>query len=213
MPPGSTSFKLERNEEERGIMRYMKIYLVLLFILVSGAWVVAQTQTAPAAGVPAVTAKIGFIDSTAILQGTAEGKQQLADLEAYVTERRKKLEEATQELEQIRRQYTSQARMFNPATAAEMQKTITDKEKNLRRMQEDMELDVTSHRNEVLNTMSQKIQAVVAEYAQANSYDIIFLENPNIPYFSPALDLTASIIQAYDKKHPVGSAAAGTQGQ
>lgn len=185
-------------------MRYTSILLILMVVFSGG--LLGQSQA-----FPEVNTKIAFINSTAILQGTAEGKQQLGTLEQFIAERRSRLETQNQELDQIKRQYNSQARMLNPATAAEMQKTITEKERSIRRLQEDMELEVTNRRNEVLNGMSAKIQEVVAEYAQANNYGVVFLENPNLPFYSPALDITASIIQAYDQKHPVAAAAGTSQ--
>jgi len=183
-------------------MRYTLTILILLFVISGGA-VLAQAQT-----IPEISTKIAFINSTAILQGTAEGKKELGTLEAYIAERRTKLETEGRELEQIKQQYNSQSRMLNPATAAEMQQTITDKERSITRLQEDMELEVTNRRNSVLNVISTKIQVVVTEYAQTNGYGVVFLENPNLPFYSPALDITASIIQAYDQKHPVEGAAA-----
>lgn len=151
--------------------------------------------------------KIGFINTSAILQGTAEGKQVLQGFESFVASKRKELETLSTELDTLRRDYNSKLNMLNPTTAAEMQRTIAEKDRALRRRQEDMEGEVNQRQSETLAQMSEKIQTVVVEYAEQNGFGVVFMQTPNLPYFSPALDLTATIIRVYDEKNPAGGAA------
>ena len=76
-------------------MRYTAIILILLFVL-SGGGLWAQATT-----IPDVSTKFAFINSTAILQGTAEGKKELGELEGFINDRRTKLETESKELDQI----------------------------------------------------------------------------------------------------------------
>jgi Skp family chaperone for outer membrane proteins len=96
--------------------------------------------------------------------------------------------------------------MLNPDTAAEMELEITTKDRDLRRLQEDAEIDLNRRQSELLNRMSEKIQALIAEYAEQNGIGVVFLQNPSLPYFAPALDITAQIIKIYDEKNPLGGA-------
>jgi len=163
-------------------------------------------QAAPAA--PAGPVKLAFVNTTLILQSIAEGKKELAALEQYVTDRQTKLDAQRNELDQLRRQYDSQFRTLNPDTAAEMQRSITEKDRTLRRAQEDNEMDLTRRRNEVLGRMGDKIQAVIAEYAEKNGYGAVFLQTPSLPYYSSVLDISQEIVKLYDQKNPAVGAAA-----
>jgi outer membrane protein len=180
----------------------MKLILsTIVSLLTSGALLASAAQgTQPSA------VKFAFVNTTAILQGTAEGKKELAALEAYVSERQKALDSEQSKLQELRRQFDSQSRMLNPDTAAEMQRSITEKDRTVRRTQEDMELDVNRRRNELLSRMSEKIQVVIAEFAEANGYGAVFMETPTLPYFAPTLDITSEIVRLYDQKNPVASA-------
>ncbi len=181
----------------------MKVILTAVTSMLAGGLLFggATQGAAPA------SSKIAFVNTTAILQGTAEGKKELTALEAYVNERQQALEAEQTKLQELRRQYDSQSRMLNPDTAAEMQRSITEKDRTVRRAQEDLEMDINRRRNEVLTRMSEKIQAVIAEYAETNGYGAVFMETPTLPFFSPALDITADIIKLYDQKNPVAAAA------
>jgi len=182
----------------------MKVILTtVMSLLASGLAFGAAAQNAAPAGT-----KIAFINTTAVLQGTAEGKKELTALEAFVNERQKKLEDEQTKLQELRQQYDSQSRMLNPDTAAEMQRSISEKERTVRRAQEDLEMDINRRRTEVLTRMSEKIQAVIAEYAETNGLGAVFMETPTLPFFAPGLDITADIIKLYDQKNPVADAAA-----
>jgi Skp family chaperone for outer membrane proteins len=150
--------------------------------------------------------KIAFVNTTAILQGTAEGKQELAKIEQYIAEQRKGLEEETNELNSLQQQFNSQSRMLNPDTAAEMQLTISDKEKTLRRKQEDIEVDINRQQNKLLSDMSEKVRGIIQEYAEQNGIGVVFLRTPNLPFLTPVLDITQTIIGLYDQKFAAASA-------
>jgi len=151
-----------------------------------------------------VGSKIGFVNTLAILQQTAEGRQELSQMEAYQNEKRQAMQTQSEELLTLRQQYDSQARMLNPQTAAEMEREIESKDRQLRRAQEDFEIDANRRQSEMLGRMSEKIQTLIAEYAEQNGFGVIFLQSPQLPYFSPALDISADIIKVYDERNPVG---------
>ncbi len=157
---------------------------------------------------PAGGTRVAFVNSTEVLQGTAEGRQALADLEKLFNQKQAELATRQTELDTLRREYDSKFRLLNPDTLAEMQRAITEKDRQLTRAREDVEAELNQRQNEVLGRMSEKIQAVIAEYAEQNGIGVVFLEAPSLPYFAEKLDITAEIIKAYDIKHPVAGTAA-----
>jgi outer membrane protein len=180
-----------------------KVAFVLFVFVVQTAMVMTLVgaQDAPQAGT-----KFAFVNTLAILQGTAEGRQQLQEIEAFKNEKQQAMQTQSEELQALRQQYDSQSRMLNPDTAAEMEREITTKDRQLRRLQEDAETDLNRRQSELLNRMSEKIQTLIGEYAEQNGIGVVFLQNPSLPYFAPALDITAQIIKIYDEKNPVSGA-------
>jgi len=150
-----------------------------------------------------IDAKIGFVNSLEILQGCAEGKAQIAQVDAFTNTRESELRKISEELNTLRNNYQREAPTLNPATAAEMQAAVQEKDKELRRLTEDAEAALEERRAELFSRMGEKIREVISEYAVANGFDIIFLESPGLPYHDEALNLTEDIIRAYDAKHPV----------
>jgi outer membrane protein len=183
-------------------MKKKVAFVLLVFVVqvpmmmtVAGAQDSSQTGT-----------KFAFVNTLAILQGTAEGRQQLQEIETFKNEKQQTIQTQSEELQALRQQYESQSRMLNPDTAAEMEREIATKDRQLRRIQEDAEIDLNRRQSELLNRMSEKIQALIAEYAEQNGIGVVFLQNPSLPYFAPALDITAQIIKIYDEKNPVAGA-------
>jgi len=190
-------------------MKKSFVVLTALMVLLPGGLYAVQAAQGTAG--QEVDTKIAFVNTTAVLQSVGEGKKGLSEMEQYVAGQRRPLDEKSSELETLKSQYSSQARMLNPDTAAEMQRTITEKERQLRRLQEDLELAVNARQDQFLVAMSDKIQGVITEYAEQNSYGAVFMQSPQLPFAAAALDITETIIRLYDEKYPVadvGGAAA-----
>ncbi len=178
-----------------------KKFAFLLFVFVVQMAAVPGAQDSQQGGT-----KFAFVNTLAILQGTAEGRKELQGIEAFKNEKQQAIQTQSEELQALRQQYDSQSRMLNPDTAAEMEREIATKDRQLRRLQEDSEFDLNRRQNELLTRMSEKIQALIADYAEKNGIGVVFLQNPSLPYFSPELDITAEIIKIYDEKNPVAGA-------
>ena len=81
------------------------------------------------------------------------------------------------------------------------------KQRELTRMNEDMQADVERERNEILGKSTQKMSEVVKKLAEGKGLDLV-LDNTTTLYFKPAMDITDEAIAAYDKAYPVAAAAA-----
>jgi len=174
----------------------LKTFLAVILILSFASFVPAQGTGG------GIDVKIGFVNSLEILQGCSEGKVEIAKIDAYAQSKEKELKTISDELNTLRTNYQSQVNTLNPATANEMQATIQEKEKQLRRFTEDAEAELESKRAELFSAMGEKIREIITEYATANSIDIVFLESPGLPYRAEALNLTQEIIKAYDTRFP-----------
>jgi len=180
-------------------MRKTILLKALLAVMLALCFVSAVPAQGTGGG---IDVKIAFVNSLEILQGCAEGKTEVAKIDVYAQSKEKGLRVIADELNTLRTNYQSQANTLNPATAAEMQTAIQEKDKQLRRFTEDAEADLEEKRAELFSSMGEKIREIITEYATANDLGIVFLESPALPFRSEALDITQDIIQAYDVKFP-----------
>ncbi|MDA2929864.1 OmpH family outer membrane protein [Acidobacteria bacterium AH-259-O06] len=154
--------------------------------------------------------KIGFVDSLQVLYGTEEGKQEISKIQEFIEEKQKEYDSRRMELERLREQLETQQRTLNPQTQADMQRTLDEKDRRLRRFQEDTQVDINRRRDELLGRMTDKIQVIINEYAQKNNFRAIFLRGESQVYVDLSLDLTGEIIRIYNERYPVSTAQSST---
>lgn len=154
------------------------------------------------------TPKIGFVNSQQVLYGTEEGKKELAGLEKFMAEQREAFEARNSELTKLQEQYMNQQRTMDASGLASVERTIQEKEVELRRFREDAQANFTARQNQVLQRISGKVQIVIQEYAQKNAFEAIFMRDQNQIYVAPALDVTEAIILLYNQQYPGAQAAA-----
>jgi Skp family chaperone for outer membrane proteins len=174
--------------------------------MMTGVLVTGFAQGQTAAG--GANMKIGFVSSYDVLYGTDEGKQALDKLNTVMQDKQKQFDTQKAELDKLKDEFAQKERNLNPSTAAEMRTQIGDKEKALTRFQEDAQTEINHRRDELLSSISEKIQAIISDYAQQNNFGAILMRDPQVvTYIAPAMDVTPDIIKVYNQKHP---AAAGT---
>lgn len=171
--------------------RSLLTMLATLFFLTGGS--LAQQNT-----------NLGFVDSTRVLQGTDEGQAGLEQLNSYMAQKRQELDAKASELQSMQDEFTRTQRTLNADARAEMESTIQQKQLELKRFQEDAQADVEQRQTALLSRMSEKVQAIIDNFAQANNYAVIFMWDPQTQvYVDPSLDVTDEIIRIYNETHPM----------
>jgi len=153
--------------------------------------------------------KIGFVNSQEVLYGTIEGKEGLADLDRFMAQQRNGFETRNTELARLQQDLQTKGPTLNADAAARLQRDIEQKQIELRRYQEDAEAEFNQKQAAMLQGISEKVQQIIEEYAQQNSFLVIFMRDQTQAFVSPNLDITQEIIRIYNEKHPgKGTAAA-----
>jgi outer membrane protein len=75
------------------------------------------------------------------------------------------------------------------------------KQRELQRMSDDLQADVTADRNVILTQSSRKMQEVVKKLADEKGLDVV-VDIQSTVFFKSALDITAEAVAAYDKAYP-----------
>ncbi len=181
------------------ILRSATVLAVASLLL--AAPLLAQTGVAPAAG--EATQKFAFVNFALVLEGTEEAKLEISNVRSFIDGKSKEFEAQTAELEKLKQQFAQQENSLNPQTRNEMQATIQEKEKNLRRYQEDTQLEINKKRDALFARLTGKVQPILGEYAQQKNLSAIFFLDSLQGYFDPGLDITQEVIRLYNERYPV----------
>jgi outer membrane protein len=144
--------------------------------------------------------KVAIINLQLAVSQTQEIKKDVAAMEAKYSPRQKAIESLQKELVDIQKQGSTPN--LQPGREADLQAQFTTKQKQLQRLQQDLQSDVDAERQDVLGHVGRQMAEVVKGLAQEKGLDVV-IEISNTLYFKPALDLTAAATAAYDKAHPV----------
>jgi outer membrane protein len=145
-------------------------------------------------------AKVAIINLQLAVSQTQEIKKDVSLMEAKYSPRQKAIESIQKELQDIQKQAATPN--LQPGREAELQSQFTTKQKQLQRLQQDLQADVDAERQDVLGHVGRQMADVVKGLAQEKGVDVV-IEISNTLYFKPALDLTAAATAAYDKAYPV----------
>ena len=161
------------------------------------ATVAAQGQT-PSAGT-----KIGVVNSQKAMLDTAEIKKAQLELEAKYKPRQDQMAQLQKELAGLQSQL--QSGKLTPQAQQEATTQGQRKERDLQRLQDDLQSDVDRDRNDILSRVSQRMREIVTKIATDKGLDLV-IDAANAIYFKAAMDLTAEATANYDKSYPVAAA-------
>ena len=181
--------------------KFLLTVLTCIFLLsVGSATALAQTSEPPKA---LIDQKLGFIDSLQVLNGTEDGKKQIAEVEQFIADKQTEYDTRRVNLERQTEQFEAQQRTLNAQTRLEMQRKIEEDDRVLRRFQEDTQVEIERRRTAILADLSQQIQVIIDEFALEQQLAMIFLRDESQIYVDPALDFTQDIIRIYNQRYPV----------
>jgi len=149
---------------------------------------------------PAQT-KVGVVNLQEAVFKTAEIQKADAQMQATFKPRQDKIEQLQKEIAALAQQLQSANGKLSPAAEQDLQTQGQRKQRDLQRMQDDLQADATAYRNDVLSKSSNKMKEVVKKLAEEKGLDVI-VDTSTTLYFKPALDLTNDAIAAYDKAYP-----------
>jgi len=154
------------------------------------------------AGFAGAQTKVGVINTQKAMLDTVEIKKDQAAMEAKYKPRQDQMSRLQQELAGLQAQING-GRM---TPAAQQQATLEGqrKERELQRLQQDLQDDVDRERNDILGRTGKRMQEIVNRLATEKGLDVV-IDAANTVFFKPALDLTAEATAAYDKAYPVSA--------
>jgi len=145
--------------------------------------------------------KVGVVSLQQAVLGTAEIKKASAEMETKYRPRQQEMEKLQKEIQGIQQQLQTNAGKLTPAAEADLNAQGQRKQRELQRLNDDLQADVTAERNDILGVSGRKMQEVVRKIAGEKGLDVVVDAQSTI-FFKPALDLTTEAVAAYDKAYP-----------
>jgi len=177
--------------------------ITLLFILgIAPAALLAQSS--------ANSGKVGVIRIQEAIVSTAEGKKAMADLQKKYQPRQQEIQKQNQDIQAINDQLQKQAPTLSEDEQRRLNRDLEEKNKLLKRTQEDAQADFGTDRDEMFRRIGQKMVTVIQDYAQKNGFSLI-IGSDQVPiyYQGPDVDVTDQIVKLYDAANPVDAPTTG----
>jgi len=145
--------------------------------------------------------KVGVVSLQKAILDTAEIKKASNDMQAKYKKRQDDLDKANRELNDIQTQLQAAQGKLSAAGEADLTARGQRKEREVKRLDEDLRADVERDRNEVLARAQQRMLDIVKKVSDEKGLDCV-IEASAVITFKPALDITTDVVAAYDKAHP-----------
>jgi outer membrane protein len=143
--------------------------------------------------------KIAVINTQKALLDTEEIKKDQLDLEAKFKPRQDQMLKVQKELEDIQAQL--QSGKLNELGTQEITAEGQRKQRDLQRMQQDLQEDVQAQRTEILQRAGTRMQEVVKKLADEKGLDIV-VDSGNTVFFKSSFEITSEATAAYNKAYP-----------
>src|SRR5258706_6048382 len=151
-------------------------------------------------GIGVAQYKVAVVNSQKAILETAEIKKAQVDLEAKFKPRQDQMARLTKELQDIQTQL--QSGKLNQNGEQELTAQGQRKQRDLQRLQQDLQDEVDRERNDILQRSGTRMQEVVKKLADEKGLDVV-IDTSNTVFYQARLDLTAEAVAAYDKAYPV----------
>lgn len=165
----------------------MKRSLIFALVAVALSWSAAAQNYA-------------VVNSSKIYQSMEAYTAAVAELDALANSYQKNIDEAFEKLDQMYQNYMVAKDGLSPEDQAAREKAILDNEKKITEYQQKVfgtEGIIAKKQEELLKPYTDKVSAAINTYATTKGIDMVIdIAVTQLPYWSPALDITEQIIKA-----------------
>ncbi len=145
--------------------------------------------------------KVGIVSMQKAILDTAEIKKANNEMQAKYKKRQDDLDQATRELNDIQAQLQSAQGKLSAAGEADVTARGARKEREVKRLDEDLRADVERDRTDILTRAQTRMLEIVKKVSDEKGLDFV-VEASAVITFKPALDITNDVVASYDKAYP-----------
>lgn len=185
---------------------------IVLLVLISLAAMAQTGSTTPASNpAPAIIPtgnKVATISMQDAIAASNEGQRDFEALAKKFEPRRVELQRLNSEIEDLKKQLSTQGDKMNPDAHDALVKSIETKTKTLQRSAEDAQNEFQQQQNEIAQRIMQKLAPVITKYVADNGYGLLLdMSSPwpqgPVVLSGPAFDITKPVVDAYNAQSGV----------
>ncbi len=149
--------------------------------------------------------KIGVVNSSEVLERSAEGKKVLARLQDLDKQNQARISKLDTEIQQLQAQINTQRLTLTQEALSQKVADLDRKQTQRKRDAEDAYANMTETSNRLLQRIQDELLPIVTQLGKEKALDVIFdLGKSGAVYFNPTIDLTADVIKRYDAAKAAG---------
>lgn len=170
-----------------------KAFIVFFSIFILAAFNISSPGAEPL--------KIGVFDIQKVMRGskTVEGYRQ--KLEKEIGVKKKTFAEKQEAIRQGEEKFRKEGQKGSPAERKFHEDKLENDIKELKRLKEDLDLDLQKMDRELTQKAFREIGEVIGKIAESGGYTIVFEKSSaGIAYFQDSVDITDKVISDYDRK-------------
>jgi outer membrane protein len=154
--------------------------------------------------------KIGVVDYARLFAESPQAKVVSDALQAEFGPRLQQLVTQDNALKAKGEKLQKDAATMTPDQRSKAEKDMRDAARELERKKGELQDDSNAKRQEEMNKLQRSLITEVREYAKSQNFDIVLADG--VIYATPAVDITAQVLQALQSRAPKAPAAAPATG-
>jgi outer membrane protein len=177
----------------------MKIALLAIVpVIVLGSAVLPAAAQQPAQP-PAVSGKLGFVNTERVLRDAVPAQRAQKKIEAEFQKRDQELAKLAEQLKRMQDDLDKNSVTMGETQRRNREREFADMNREFQRKQREFREDLNQRRNEELAQVVELANRVIRQIAEQEKFDIIFQD---AVFASPRIDITDRVIKALDASKP-----------
>lgn len=144
--------------------------------------------------------KIGVIDIKRVINTSKYGQEVMEKLQKKYEELQAKIDERVKEIEGLREEIEKKSSLWSQEMREKKQAEYQKKLRELKTLQEDAQFEMQEYERKLLDPIFKELETVIKSFVEKEKYDLIMEKaQPGIYYASPKIDLSATIVDLFNK--------------
>lgn len=178
-----------------------------VFTSIVMALIAAFPALLAAQGADSTSGKIAVMNMQVAIASTGAGKQALSNLQKKYAPKQQDLQQQEKSVEALQNRLQDQSAMLTDDQKYQLNVQLEQQQRRLKEAQDDDTADFQADQNEAVRQLMQKMQKLVAQYAQQHNFALVLGEQ-SIPvyYAAKTIDITQKMVDLYNSTYPVAAA-------
>ena len=153
---------------------------------------------APLLAQAADNVKIGFVNSSVLLEQAPQAEQAKQKLEQEFSAREEELRQLRQEIQGLEGRLNRDGVTMNDSDRGELERELNRKLRDLQRQQSNFRDDLNLRKNEELGKLQRLVLEAIREVARDKGYDLVLSEG--VVYAADRVELTEDVLDRLEQK-------------